>query len=255
MSGARPPSPRRDPLRIAGRFFWFAGVVVVALSDYLVRCAFRGKQSKRAARARWLQRHSRCALRILKLQPRADGPVPARGVLVSNHLGYLDVLVLSAFTPAIFVSRHDVKSWPVLGLLATLAGTLYVDRERRAQVGRLNAQIQAALGDGALVVLFPEGTSSNGQTVLPFKSSLLEPAAQPAHPLTVSAIGYTLEDGDAGAEVCYWGDHTFFPHVLNLLSKRAVQATVRFAPFPRTGQDRKQLALQLREEILMLKSR
>jgi 1-acyl-sn-glycerol-3-phosphate acyltransferase len=255
MNGARPPSPRRHPLRVAGRLFWFAGIVVVALSDYWVRCAFRRKQFQRLARARWLQRHSRRALRMLKLQPLAAGPVPTRGLLVSNHLGYLDVLVLSAITPAIFVSRHDVKSWPVLGLLVTLAGTLYVDRERRAQVRRVNAQLQAALDDGALVVLFPEGTSSNGQTVLPFKSSLLEPAAQPVHPLVVGAIRYAIEDGDAGAEVCYWGGHTFFPHLLNLLGKRGVRATVQFAPFDRSGQDRKQLARQLRDEILKLKSK
>ena len=122
------------------------------------------------------------------------------------------------------------------------------------QVGRVNDEIQAALNQGALVVLFPEGASSNGQTVLPFKSALLEPAAQPAHPLSVGAIQYTIEDGDVGDEVCYWGDHTFFPHLLNLLGKRAVRATVRFAPVQRTGADRKQLARQLRGEILRLKN-
>ena len=135
-----------------------------------------------------------------------------------------------------------------------MGGTLFVDRERRAQVGRVNDEIQAALDQGALVVLFAEGASSNGQGVLPFKSALLEPAAQPAHPLTVGAIQYTLKDGDVAGEVCYWGDHTFFPHLLNLLGKRAVRATVRFAPFQRTGADRKQLARQLRGEILKLKN-
>jgi 1-acyl-sn-glycerol-3-phosphate acyltransferase len=246
---------RRHPLRVIGRFFWFAGVVAAALSDYWVCFAFREKKSTLPARALWLQRHSRRALRIFKLRPQADGPAPARGLLVSNHLGYLDILVLSAITPAIFVSKRDVKFWPVVGLLASLAGTLYVDRERRAQVGRMNDQIQAALDAGALVVLFPEGTSSNGQGVLPFKSALLEPAARQTHPLAVGCLQYALDDGDAGGEVCYWGNHTFFPHLLNLLSKRAIRVAVKFSVVPPTGADRKELARRLREEILKLKDR
>jgi 1-acyl-sn-glycerol-3-phosphate acyltransferase len=93
--------------------------------------------------------------------------IPAGGLLVSNHLGYLDVLVLSAITPAVFVAKREIRNWPLVGLLASLAGTLFVDRERRVQVGRMNDDIQVTLAAGALVVLFAEGTSSNGQTVLP----------------------------------------------------------------------------------------
>jgi len=246
--------PRRHPLRVTGRFLWFVGVVVTAVFDFLFRCAFRPENSAPAARALWLQRHSRRVLKIFKLEARADGPVPARGLLISNHLGYLDIFVLASLAPVVFVAKSEIKSWPVVGWLTQMGGTLFVDRKRRVHVGRVNDEIQAALNRGALVVLFPEGGSSNGQTVLPFKSSLLEPAVQSTHPLTVSAIQYAIEDGDVVEEVCYWGNHTFFPHLLNLLGKRAVRATVRFAPFQRTGVDRKQLALQLREEILKLKN-
>ncbi len=244
----------RHPLRVTGRFIWFVGVVLAAVLDFLFHNAFRRKNSAPPVRALWLQRHSRRALKIFNLEARADGPVPARGLLVSNHLGYLDILVLASLTPAVFVAKRDVKFWPVVGWLAQMGGTLFVNRERRAQVGRVNDEIQAALNQGALVVLFPEGASSNGQSVLPFKSALLEPAAQPAHLLSVGAIQYTINDGDVGDEVCYWGGHTFFPHLLNLLGKRAVRATIRFAPVQRTGADRKQLARQLRGEILRLKN-
>jgi 1-acyl-sn-glycerol-3-phosphate acyltransferase len=244
---------RSHPLRVTGRFLWFVGVVVTAVFDFLFRCAFRPENSAPNARALWLQRHSRWVLKIFKLEASVAGPVPARGLLVSNHLGYLDIFVLASITPAVFVAKREIKSWPVVGRLTQMGGTLFVDRNRRVQVGQVNDEIQAALNRGALVVLFPEGGSSNGRTVLPFKSSLLEPAAQPAHPLSVSAIQYAIEDGDVVGEVCYWGNHTFFPHLLNLLGKRAVRATVRFAPVQRTGADRKQLALQLREEILKLK--
>jgi 1-acyl-sn-glycerol-3-phosphate acyltransferase len=244
----------RHPLRVTGRFFWFIGVVLAAVFDFLFHSAFRPENSTPATRALWLQRHSRRALKIFKLEARAVGPVPTRGLLVSNHLGYLDILVLASLTPAVFVAKREIKFWPVVGWLTQMGGTLFVNRERRAQVGRVNDEIQAALDRGALVVLFPEGTSSNGQTVLPFKSSLLEPAVQPTYPLSVSAIQYAIEDGDAGGEVCYWGGHTFFPHLLNLLGKRAVRATVRFATVERTGADRKQLARQLRGEIWSLKN-
>jgi 1-acyl-sn-glycerol-3-phosphate acyltransferase len=242
------------PLRVTGRFLRFVGVVVSAVFDYLLRCAFRTKNAVPAVRALWLQRHSRRVLKVFNLEAQVSGPVPARGLLVSNHQSYLDIFVLASLAPTVFVAKREIRSWPVIGWLTQMGGTLFVDRERRVQVGQVNDEIQAALNRGALVVLFPEGGSSNGQTVLPFKSSLLEPAVEPAHPLSVSAIQYTIEDGDVVREVCYWGDHTFFPHLLNLLGKRAIRATIRFAPVQRTGADRKQLALQLREEILKLKA-
>jgi 1-acyl-sn-glycerol-3-phosphate acyltransferase len=225
------------------------------MADFLFRCAFR-KNNSRARRAAWLQRHCRRALRIFPLQPEVAGPVPSCGLLISNHLGYLDILVLGAIAPAVFVSKREVKFWPVFGQCAQLAGTLFVDRARRMRVGEVNRDIQNALDGGALVVLFPEGTSSNGQGVLPFKTALLEPAARSSLPLTVACIQYTLDDGDAGGEICYWGDHTFFPHLLHLLGKCRLRAAVRFAEFPRTGAaDRKQLARELREEILKLKAK
>jgi 1-acyl-sn-glycerol-3-phosphate acyltransferase len=239
-------------VRVIGRTFWLGEVILFALADFLVRCAFRHKNS-RHTRAEWLQRHSRRALRIFRLRPQVIGTVPSRGIMISNHLSYLDILVLSSITPAVFVSKREVKFWPVFGQCAQMAGTVFVDRERRTQVGEINRDIEAALADGALVVLFPEGTSSNGQTVLPFKSSLLEPAAQPGHPVWVSHLQYSLNDGDAGGDVCYWGDHTFLPHVLNLLGKRMIRATVRFASFQPAGADRKQLAVQLRDAVLRLK--
>jgi 1-acyl-sn-glycerol-3-phosphate acyltransferase len=240
-------------LRVIGRLFQLAWVVLVGLADYPFHCAFL-KNNPRQRRAVWLQRHSRRALKMFRLQPQVAGPVPSRGLLISNHLGYLDILVLSAITPAVFVSKREVKFWPVFGQFAQLAGTLFVDRTRRTRVGGMNREIQDALDAGALVVLFPEGTSSNGEGVLPFKTALLEPAARSAQPLSVACIQYALDDGDAAWEICYWGDHTFFPHLLNLFTKRRLRAAVRFAEFPRANEDRKVLAKELREEILNLKT-
>lgn len=244
---------RRHPLRVIARFGRLTVAILIALLDYLFRCAFRSLEVRRAARAAWLHRSTRRTLRFFQFEIRATGPVPSRGLLISNHLSYLDVLVLSSITPAVFVSKHDVKYWPVFGQFAVLAGTVFVDRRRRFQVGQINDEITAALKQGALVVLFPEGTSTNGQTLLPFKSPLLEPATNSAWPLAVCWIQYEIDDGDASEEVCYWGDHAFFPHMLNLSSKRRVRASVRFGQFPERNGDRKELAQQLRAEILALK--
>jgi lyso-ornithine lipid O-acyltransferase len=97
-----------------------------------------------------------------------------------------------------------------------------VDRTRRRDVTRMNSEIQRALAGGNVVVLFPEGTSWNGHEILPFKSSLLEPIVGSLHPLSVGRITYALEAGSVEHDVCYWGDMTFFPHLVNLMKQRRV---------------------------------
>jgi lyso-ornithine lipid O-acyltransferase len=243
---------RQHPFRIVGRLLWFGGEVLLSLFDFLIRCVFCPENSRRRARALWLQRICRRVIRIFSLEIEAAGEIPARGLLISNHLSYLDILALSSLTPAIFVAKHEVKAWPVMGMLARLGGALFIDRQRRTHVGAVNNEIESALNDGALVVIFPEGTSSDGRTVLPFKSSLLEPATQQKHPLAVSGVQYTLADGDAGGEVCYWGDAVFFPHLLNLLGKRNVRATIRFSAIKQHSTDRKELARQLHAAVVKL---
>lgn len=225
-----------------------------AVCVYLLRCVFCPKACRHRARTLWLQRTGRHVGRIFQLQVHVDGTIPARGLLISNHVSYVDIIALLSLAPAIFVAKREVKSWPVMGLMAQLGGTLFIDRQRRTHVGEINGDIQTALDVGALVVVFPEGTSSDGSTVLPFKSSLLEPATQQKHPLTIGRIHYTLADGADEAEVSYWGDDTFFPHLLNLLSKRRVRAVIQFAPVTNHSTDRKKLAQQLHAAVVGLKN-
>lgn len=246
-------SVARHPWRVLGRMVWLAGEALVAVLDFVFQVLLRSEYRSLHPRARWLQRSCRRALRVLGVELQARGYIPTAGLLVCNHLSYLDILVLSALTPAVFVAKREVKHWPVFGWFARFAGTLFVDREKRTQVGELNRAIQAVLEQEALVVLFPEGTSSDGQTVLPFKSSLLEPATRRGCPLWASLIEYRLEDGDVGEEVCYWKDMTFVPHLINLLSKRCIEVSVRFSALRRGGADRKALARQLHSEVLKLK--
>ena len=134
-----------------------------------------------------------------------------------------------------------------------MAGTIFVDREKRGDAGRLADEIQAAIDGGALVILFPEGTSSDGSTVLPFKSSLLEPATRQKHPITAGLIGYELEDGDVTEEICYWKDMTLVPHLINLLGKRGIRASLRLGQLSGGSTDRKELARQLHKQVMELR--
>ena len=225
----------------------------MVILNYLLTAARAPHDTERRERAAWLSRSSRRHLKIFGYSAAVSGPIPQKGLLICNHLSYLDILAISAVTPAVFVSKAEVRRWPLFGWFAAIAGTVFVDRERRTHVGEVNREIEAALDAGALVVVFPEGTSSDGLLVRPFRTSLLEPAARGRHEISVGWLHYELEDGDASQEVCYWGDHTFFPHVLNLLGKKSIRATLRFAKFPRTTDDRKVLAGQLHDAVVQLK--
>jgi lyso-ornithine lipid O-acyltransferase len=194
-------------------------------------------------------------LRVFSIEVRSDGTVPHLGLLVSNHLSYLDILVLGSIARPTFVSKHEVRSWPVFGWLASLAGTIFVNREKRSEVATSTEQIREVLARGDLLVLFPEGTSSDGQTVLPFKSSLLEPVVEAKQPISGSYINYAMTDGDVGKEVCYWGDMTLGPHLLNLLGKRGIVAHVSFREIDDVSGNRKQLAQRLHATVLQLKEK
>src|SRR5262245_9453846 len=244
----------KHPLRVSSRLLWLGGELLLAAVSYAIRCAFSSSVSLPAARAAWLQRGSNRVLRIFRAETKVAGTVPSSGLLVCNHLSYLDVLVLASLAPCVFVSKSEVKHWPVFGWFARLAGTVFVHRARCTETAQTAAQIDAVLRTGVLVVLFPEGTSSGGESVLPFKSSLFEPATRQSHALTAGLIAYELADGDPSEEVCYWKDMTLVPHLVNLLSKRAVNASVAFTELPSGRRNRKELARQLHSEVLKLRN-
>jgi lyso-ornithine lipid O-acyltransferase len=235
-------------LRIGLRLLWIALEVARAFVGFVAL-----PNRRFDARALWLHKTCRRVLRVFGLRVASAGSVPDQGLLVSNHLSYLDIIVLAALTPAVFVSKREVKFWPVFGWLAALAGTVFVNRRRATDVTRVNARIRSLLDNGALVVVFPESTTSDGRTVLAFKSSLLEPAAHSRHVITASCIRYSLDDGDVPSELCYWGDMTFVPHLLNLLSKARVEASVTFHPLQPGRVGRKQLAQRLHAEVVRLR--
>jgi 1-acyl-sn-glycerol-3-phosphate acyltransferase len=230
-----------------------AGEVILALVRFVVALVLHTGIPDSGMRSRWLQQACRRALRVFNVELQVNGPVPSSGLLVCNHLSYLDILVLGATRPCVFVSKCEVRRWPVFGWFASLAGTLFLQRGKRSDVVRMAGEMRRVLDSGALVVLFPEGTTSDGRNVLPFKSSLLEPATRQAYGLSAGLIQYALWDGSVADEVCYWRDMTFAPHLLNLLGKRGLAARLRFSRLQPASLDRKQLARQLHTEVVRLK--
>jgi 1-acyl-sn-glycerol-3-phosphate acyltransferase len=243
----------KHPLRVTGRLCWLAGEISLAFLDFVINVLFQPKVPLVRARAQWLQQACRRVLRILNVTIKTEGPIPLKGLMVCNHLSYLDILVISTVTPSVFIAKNEVKRWPVFGWFAQLSGTLFVKRTRRVDVARLNQEVEYVLDAGGLVVLFPEGTSSDGRNVLPFKSSLLEPVTRLNHPLTVAFLDYSMPEGDVRKDVCYWGDMTLVPHLINLFSKRRVEARVSFTRLASQAQSRKELARRLHSHVVRLK--
>ncbi len=244
----------RKFVRLALRSVWLCGQLLFITADFTWLALRHGGSAPLRARALWLQRSSRRVLRILAAEIESSGPCPHDGLLVSNHLSYVDILVLNSLTPAVFVSKSEVRSWPVFGWFARMAGTIFLQRARRADVARISEEIATALRGGHLVVLFPEGTSTDGRRVLPFRSSLLEPANGPPRPLSVACISYAVTGGSAENDVCYWGHMTFFPHLVNLMTKEKIRARVRFSKIEHRADNRKELARQLHAEVVRLKT-
>lgn len=211
--------------------------------------------ASRAQAAEWLHESLVPALRAVNVQLHIAGELPTQGLVVSNHLSYLDIIVYSAALPCVFVSKVEVERWPIIGRFATWAGTVFVRRHDRSDAARANVGIGGALRDGVPVVLFPEGTTTDGERVLRFHSTMLQPAIDTGAPVTPCAIQYEVEEGDVSREVCWWGEMKLLPHLWNLLGKDTICAWVVFgAPMPASG-DRKRLSAVLHDEVKALHDR
>ena len=243
------------PLRIAARA---AGLIAVTITLSPVHALGLGLTAGRPrARGRWrgrfLRLWSRAFLRVLGVRVAWRGPAPEPPfLLVANHLSYLDILVLASRLPTTFVAKSEVAGWPVLGPLCSSFGTLFVDRSRKGDLPRLLGRLEEALSAGCGVVFFPEGTSSAGAGVLPFRSPLLALPAASGHPVHAAALAYRTSPPEAPAHlsVCWWGDMPFGAHLVPLLGLPRIEAEVAVAAEPLVDSDRKALALALREAVL-----
>ena len=174
-------------------------------------------------------------------------PAGAGTLYVSNHISWMDIPILGSALETEFIAKSDVKGWPLIGPLSRRSGTLFVAREERHRVHNQAREIADRLGNGRSLTLFAEGTTSDGITILPFRSSLFE-AARQARQIQPIAIGYHGGDGvalsdDQLAAIGWTGDEELLPN-LGRVSRLNLAAEVRLAPAFTPGKDmpRKQLA-------------
>ncbi len=213
-------------------------------------------------RADWLHRFCARVLRGFGVDLKVEGRFPARGALISNHTGYVDIIVYSAMCPVVFCAKGEMESWPVLGWMAKMAGTVFVDRGAGGSAERARTGMMAAAEAGIPVLFFPEGTTTNGREVLPFKTGLLAQALAAEEPITAAYISYTLDPGNEGAtvenDVSFWGDTSMLKHIFRFVGLTGVHATARIAARPIVFSqpedqiDRRMAATEAREAVLAL---
>jgi 1-acyl-sn-glycerol-3-phosphate acyltransferase len=172
-------------------------------------------------------------------------------VHISNHLSYLDVTALGQCLPTRFVAKEDVRGWPLFGLLAKVQQTVFVSR-RRQHAGVVGDALSRALDGAHGLTLFPEGTTSDGADVLPFKSAAFAPLAarpglrlQPVRIELLSVDGEAVAAGGDRSRYAYFGEATLLPHFWRFLGGRGAQLRVHFLDVlvVAEGADRKALAL------------
>jgi 1-acyl-sn-glycerol-3-phosphate acyltransferase len=240
-------------LRSTLRSVKLVGYFVIYGVELLVK-----RPETRRARAEWLHRFCAAALHGLGIELTVAGEFPPRGAVIANHLSYVDVIVFAALQPCVFVSKAEIRDWPVLGWMTSMAGTVYVERGHGGSALKAKGGMTAAAEAGLPVVFFPEGTTSNGRELLPFHSGLLAQAMAVEEPVTAAYIRYALnEENEADVtvedDVCFWGDTPMLPHIFRFLGLRGVHVTVRFADGPiRFSSDmlhRKRAAIEARAAV------
>lgn len=195
--------------------------------------------------------------RILGIRVEVDGVPPSKHqtIFVANHLSYGDVFAIGSFLRASFVAKEDIESWPVFGFLCKVQQTAFISRSS-GQARKVANSLDEMLNSGKSLILFPEGTSTDGRTVLPFKSSLFSLIWRPTGPLAIQPFTVTLLETDgkplddsssASRDIYAWyGDMDFGPHIMALLKTKGAKVRLTFHPviIPTPDDDRKTLSKQ-----------
>ncbi len=223
-----------SPARATVRLLLFLAMNAVTIPAYAL-CLGPLSVWKRPIQISW----SRIACRLAGLEVRAIGAPPAgpTALFVANHVSYLDIPVFSALIDATYVAKSEVGGWPLFGWIAKLTRAILVKRDGR-DVGAQRAEMQSRLLAGESLILFPEGTSTDGSAVAPFKSSLfgivqgLPPdAGLVLAPVSVAYPRYrdgTRLEGPLRALYCWFGDATLLPHLFRVFGLKGAEVEVRF---------------------------
>ncbi len=225
-------------------FCWFIVMAVVALPGLL--CGRRGiRINARIARV-W----AAGIVRILgmRLAVEGDPRAFAGGLIVSNHTGYVDILTEASVFPIRFAPKVEIRSWPFLGWYVALSRPIWINRQSRSKAAAVAHELEQTLRDGISTLIYPEGTSTDGEHgLLPFKSTAFEAACRTGQPILPVLIKYRLPDD--GYPVAWYGDMNMPMHAWHLLGQPRINATLRILEqiVPLPGEDRKHLAVRVHE--------
>jgi 1-acyl-sn-glycerol-3-phosphate acyltransferase len=250
MSAIPYPNLPRSGIRTA----MLGAALAEVTASFGMRCLRLGGARAMTAceRAHWLQDAASRVLKRIGMEVVADGDPPPHGLVVSNHLSYLDVLAYASLSPCVFVAKQEVRDWPVFGRFATMAGTIYVNRRRGAANDHAVSRMEEALAAGVPIVLFAEGTSSDGAQVLRFYPSFFEPAIRANAMVTAAAVGYASSTAPEGA-LAYHHEDVFGTHLVRTLGQRDLKARVAFAAEGKRYADRKEAARATQGEVKLLR--
>jgi len=218
---------------------------IVHLLHAVVVAALIYPMIQRPARRLRLKQWSVRLLHILAIRMRVHGVPPADGVvlIVSNHVSWLDIFAINAVRPTRFVAKSDIRRWPLIGWLCAQGDTLFIDRRRRHHTRDVNAAMAAAMQAGEAFAVFPEGSTTHGDVLLPFHASLLQPALTCDAKIFPVAVRYSRDDGSLCSEADYEGEKSLAQSLLQLVTQRRVYLDLHFLlPIDCDGKHRRELA-------------
>jgi 1-acyl-sn-glycerol-3-phosphate acyltransferase len=217
---------------------WFVGSFFIPNAQYWRQVIFH----------KWSEVFVRIA--AMKVDVIGEPPKPPF-FLVANHLSYMDIPALRSVAEGVFVAKGEIEEWPLAGRMVRNMGMIYIDRSRKRDIPRAGVQIIEKLNDGEGVIVFPEGTSTNGEGVAPFNSSFLEFAANTDLPVAYASISYRTPAGEkrAGEMICWWDDSVFATHLWKFFTLASSTAIINFGRHTVQNPDRKELAHELTEKV------
>lgn len=231
-------------LRAAWRLACVAGVVLQGLAIVLGRFGRLDAGQRREQVRRWSQR----MLAALDIALEVDGTArPGAKLFVANHISWLDIVAINAVAPARFVSKAEVRHWPLINRLVDAADTLYIERERRRDALRVVHQVAEALQAGDTVAVFPEGTTGDGHALLPFHANILQAAIATEQPVQPIALRYADARHAVSPAVAYVGDTTLVQSLWWVAGAQGLRIRVSLLPAEGSRHlDRRALAERVR---------
>ena len=241
-TAANAPRANTPPIRRAGRAARAVVHGIAGLATTIVVFPYLSVVVRRDRIRSWSAR----LLEILNVDVRVAGALPegeGNALWVANHVSWLDIFVLNAVQPMRFVAKAELARWPLIGRLVRNTGTLFVQRRRRQDTHRVNLQAAQAFAAGDIVAIFPEGTTTDGSAMLPFRSSLLQPIIDAGGVVRPVAIRYRTTEECPCLAAAYAGETTFLASFWRICGQHALAVDLRVAPgMPVQGRNRRDLA-------------